>query len=88
MTDVDRGYSHVDIQLSGNGVDAEAIGVFLCQECLDTFAKLYFEDDNPPEISVINFATRELRPLVETCPGLFLIVTASTAALKMMVGFT
>lgn len=65
--DPDRGYAQVDIDPKGSGVDPEAINEFLCQECLDSFSGHYFEDDDPPEIAVVNFATREIRPLVRTC---------------------
>ena len=66
-TDPDRGNSHVDIS-PGEAIDPEAVGAFLCQKCLDTFCEHYFVRDTPPEIAVVNFYTRELRPLVETCP--------------------
>ena len=66
-TDPDRGNSHVDIS-PGEAIDPEAVGAFLCQKCLDTFCEHYFVRDTPPEIAVVNFSTRELRPLVETCP--------------------
>lgn len=68
MTDVDRGYSHVTFQSPGNGIDADAIGSYLCKDCLDDFASYYFEHDTPPEIAVINFAKQEIRPLVNSCP--------------------
>lgn len=68
MTDVDRGYSHVTFQPSNNGIDADAIGSFLCQDCLDDFSSFYFKDDAAPAIAIINFATREIRPLVSNCP--------------------
>lgn len=68
MTDVDRGYSHVSFQPSGNGIDADTISSFLCQDCLDDFSSFYFEGDAAPEIAIINFATREIRPLVSSCP--------------------
>lgn len=68
FTDPDRGDSHVDIQYVGGSVDPEAIGNYLCKDCLDAFASHYSEDDDPPEVAVVNFTTRELRPLVRTCP--------------------
>lgn len=68
FTDPDRGDSHVDIQDVGGSVDPEAIGNYLCKDCLDAFAGRYFEDDGPPEVAVVNFKTRELRPLVRSCP--------------------
>lgn len=68
MTSVDRGYSHIDITPSGAGIDADAVGLYLCEDCLDAFASNYFEHDTPPEVAVINFATRELRPLEDSCP--------------------
>lgn len=69
FTDPDRGNSNVDIPAGGGTVDPEAIGAFLCQNCLDAFAGQIFVRDAPSEIAVLNFATRELRPLVETCTG-------------------
>ena len=66
-TDPDRGNSQVDIS-PGKAIDPEAIGAFLCQGCLDAFCEHYFVRDTPPEIAVVNFSTRELQPLVETCP--------------------
>ena len=68
FTNPDRGDSHVDIQYVGGMVDPEAIGGFLCQTCLDAFASHYFEDESPPEIAIVNFTTREIRPLLESCP--------------------
>lgn len=67
-TDPDRGHSRVNIP-SGGTIDPEAIGTFLCQDCLDAFAENIFVRDTPSEIAVLNFATRELRPLVETYIG-------------------
>ena len=67
-TDPDRGNSRVDIS-PGEAIDPEAIGAFLCQGCLDTFSEQIFVRDTPSEVAVLNFATRELRPLVETCVG-------------------
>ena len=66
-TDPDRGNSRVDIS-PGEAIDPEAINAFLCQSCLDTFGGHYYVRDTPPEIAVVNFSTRELLPLVETCP--------------------
>lgn len=66
-TDVDRGYSHVDVHPSKNEIDADSIGDYLCQDCLDAFSDEFFEHDSPPEVAIINFSTREIRPLVETC---------------------
>lgn len=68
MTDVDRGYSHAAFQPSGNGIDGDAIGSYLCQDCLDDFFSYYWGYDAPPEIAMINFATHEIRPLVSSCP--------------------
>lgn len=67
MLDVDRGYSHINITPSENGINPHAISSFLCQDCLDAFSKQYFEDENPPEVAIINFSTKELRPLTESC---------------------
>lgn len=47
MTDVDRGNFHATFQPSGNGIDADAIGSYLCKDCLDDFASYYFEHDTP-----------------------------------------
>ena len=66
-TDVDRGYSHVDVHPSENEIDADSIGNYLCQDCLDAFSDEFFEHDSPPEVAIINFSTREIRPLVDTC---------------------
>ena len=68
MTDADRGYARMHFQPSDGGIGADAVGSFLCQDCLDSFASYYFEHDTPHEIAVINFATREIRPLVDSCP--------------------
>ena len=69
FTDPDRGNSNVDIPAGGGTVDPKAIGAFLCQDCLDAFGKKIFVRDTPSEIAVLNFTTRELRPLVETYVG-------------------
>jgi len=66
-TDPDRGDSRVSIPAGGT-VDAEAIGAFLCQDCLDDFGAQFFMRDTPSEIAIVNFATRELRPLLESHP--------------------
>lgn len=68
MSDVDRGYSHISITPSGTGISPDSISDFLCQDCLDSFSKQYFEDETPPEIAIINFSTKEIRPLVKSCP--------------------
>lgn len=68
FTDPDRGNSHVDIQRVGNAINPDAIGTYLCNDCLDDFASHCFEDEIPPEIAVINFVTQEIRPLVESYP--------------------
>lgn len=55
--------------LWGIGIsDPEAIGTFLCQDCLDVLAERLLVRDQPSEIAVVNFITRERRPLVERCP--------------------
>lgn len=64
FTDPDRGDSHVDIQYVGGTVDPEAIGSYLCEDCLEAFTDCYFEDEEVPEVAVVNFSTRKLRPLV------------------------
>jgi len=68
FTDPDRGNSHVDIQRVGNVINPDAIGTYLCQNCLNSFTGYYIEDEIPSEIAVINFVTQEIRPLVESCP--------------------
>lgn len=68
FADPDRGYSHITVYNEERTIDPEAVGTFLCQDCLDTFASRYFEDETPSEIAVVNFATREIRPLVVSCP--------------------
>lgn len=67
MADPDRGDAHVAIPERG-GIDPEAIGTFLCQDCLDVLAERLLVRDQPSEIAVVNFITRELRPLAERCP--------------------
>lgn len=68
FTDPDRGYSHITVYNEEQTIDPEAIGTFLCQDCLDAFASHYFEDETPSEIAVVNFAAREIHPLVSSCP--------------------
>ena len=68
FTDPDRGSSRVDIPERGE-IDPEAIGSHLCQDCLDTFGAQFFVRDEPSEIAVVDFATRDLRPLVASCLG-------------------
>lgn len=63
MTDVDRGCSNISFQLSNKGIVADAIGSFLCADCLDSFYDSCFGDAAPMEIAVINFSTREIHPL-------------------------
>lgn len=72
FTDTDRGWSNVDITPNGDGVDPDAIGQYLCEDCLDEFASNYFEHDAPIEIAAVNFATRELRPLEDSSTMFFL----------------
>ena len=67
-TDVDRGYASIQIGVSNAKLDTTAAAAFLCQDCLDAYAKRFFEDDNVSVIGVVNFSTREIRPLVDTCP--------------------
>lgn len=69
FTDPDRGSSHVDIPAGGGTIDPEAVGAFLCQDCLDAFAEQIFVRDTPSEIAVVNFSSRELRPLAEQWTG-------------------
>jgi len=68
MTDPDRGISHVDVTPSENPIDEDSLAKHLCQECLDAFTSNYYTHDHPCEVAVINFATKEIHPLVETCP--------------------
>ena len=65
-TDPDRGSSHVDVPVYG-AIDPAAIGSFLCQTCLDSFGETLSIRETPAEIALVNFSTRELRPLVDTC---------------------
>lgn len=66
--DPDRGDAHISIPSGSGTIDPEAIGSYLCQDCLDDFSAQVFVRDTPSEIAVVNFKTRELRPLVETHP--------------------
>lgn len=68
MTDPDRGDSHIDIQYVKGAIDQDAISSFLCQDCLDIFVSNFGRDETPPEIAVVNFATREICPLLKSCP--------------------
>lgn len=65
--DPDRGDAHIDIS-EGGAIDPEAIGTFLCQSCLDAFGERLRVRDTPAEIVLVNFATRELRPLAACYP--------------------
>lgn len=68
MVDPDIGMARLNGTLSGDPIDASAIESFLCQNCLDEFTSYYFEHDNVYSLAIFNFATKTLRPLVETCP--------------------
>ena len=68
MVDSDLGMARMNGTLSGDPIDAGAIESFLCQNCLDEFASYYFEHDNVYSLAIFNFATKTLRPLVESCP--------------------
>lgn len=68
MVDPDLGMARLNGILSNDTIDANAIESFLCQECLDGFASHYYEHDKVYSLAVFNFATKTLRPLVESCP--------------------
>ena len=67
-TDPDRGYSHVQIQGKRQSIDTETIQNHLCQDCLDTFNKMYFDDDLPEEYAIINFSDKTIHPLIKNTP--------------------
>lgn len=66
-TDPDRGYSRIGIPPENTAVEPDLVGTFLCQDCLDAFASHLFANAEPSEVAVINFSTREIHPLAETC---------------------
>ena len=68
VSNVDRGYADADIT-PGGGVDAEAMGTYFCQACLDDFSDSIWGGHEISEIAVINFATREARLLTSSCTG-------------------
>lgn len=68
FTDPDRGSSRVNIPPS-SGINPKAIVSYLCQDCLNAFGKQFFLRDAPSEIAVVDFATRDLHPLIEACHG-------------------
>lgn len=68
MVDPDLGMARLDITPSDENIDVSAIEGFLCQECLDDFASHYYEHDNPYSLAVVNFATKTIRPIIESCP--------------------
>lgn len=67
-TDVDRGYSHVDVTPSGDGIDTEAISALLCEDCLDAFTGHAAFEEETAEVAVISFESMELRPLEPSWP--------------------
>lgn len=68
MTDPDRGVAHIELTPSDNAIGNEGLESNLCQDCLDAFASHYFTDDSPLELAVIDFSTKEIRPLLSSCP--------------------
>ena len=66
MVEPDLGMARLSGTLSDDPIDADAIETFLCQECLDEFASHYYEHDKVYSLAVFNFATKTLRPLVES----------------------
>lgn len=63
LTDVDRGCSNISFQRSSKEINADAVGSFLCEDCLNDLYSFYSEDAAPMEIAVIHLATRKIRPL-------------------------
>ena len=68
----DHGWSDTDIITTGTPIDPESIAQYLCQTCLYKFSSHYLAHDTPSEIAVVNFTTRELRPLENSCTMFFL----------------
>lgn len=67
-TDVDRGYSHVDITPASDGIDTEAMSALLCEDCLDAFTGHVAFDGETAEVAVISFESMEFRPLGPSWP--------------------
>lgn len=68
MTDPDRGVAHIELAPSDNAITNKMLERKLCQDCLDGFASHYFLDDHPLELAVIDFSTKDIRPLLTSCP--------------------
>lgn len=68
VIDPDRGFSRLEIGPSDATIDEKVIGSYLCQDCLDQFCSHFSAHDTVSEIAMINFATKEIRPLVDNCP--------------------
>lgn len=65
IIDVDRGWSHVNISGADEEIDGEALGAYLCQDCLDDFTSQYLNKDSVSAIAMISFSTKEIRPLAD-----------------------
>ena len=68
MCDPDRGHASIQITSSSDGVDADSLGEYLCQDCLDKFDYHAYKHNETLEVATINLLTGELRPLEESCP--------------------
>lgn len=67
--DVDRGYASISIPLENDkGIDPEAVGGFLCEECLYDFSSQSAHEEEASELAAINFDTMEIRTLEPRCP--------------------
>lgn len=63
MVDPDCSFASVNFDPSGETIDEEKIGQYLCQGCLDEFASSCYGGESIPPIAVVSFEHRYLAPL-------------------------
>ena len=68
-SDPDRSFASASFTHNGEEIDGDKIACFLCQTCLDNFAKEYIVEDAVFPIAIVDFSDRTLTPLQEKITG-------------------
>ncbi len=67
--DVDNGYAHATIPRDHDkGIDPEALGSFLCEDCLNTFDSQAAYEELASQFGIISFETLEIDTLESHSP--------------------
>lgn len=62
--------AYASIQMTGvrYAIDRESIQTHLCQDCLDSINKMWFDDKPPAEFAIVSFEDRTIQPILNVHP--------------------